>query len=165
MHTGQSLLVKRNGNVFDVVNVMRWAVNLGTKEPRLQQFVRRNPMNEKQIFDFVRSNVLFKPDLKNRQTVRTLLRTLRDGEGNCVDMSVATATLLKMNGINGKFRMVSVTPGKKYKHIFVISDKKLILDPVIGLDQSGETNFELRKDKIGKFNRQVPFFSNFDKNF
>lgn len=162
---GQKVLVSRRGNAFQAADYMSKVVQSSIKEPRLIEFVKNNPMNEREIFETVFQSVLFEPDKKNKQVIKTPLATLRMGRGNCVDYSVLIATLMKLNGIKGFFRMVKFEEKGFPKHIFVVSEKGKILDCSIGQNQDGEQTLQGRKNKNGFFNKELKYLFKFDKSF
>lgn len=161
-------MIYLKGDAFDCMKVMGEMVNQAIRNPSLREFVRRNPMNEKQIFNFAYGIASFKPDKHNKNTVKSPFSTIRTRRANCVCYAVLIASLLKLNGIGGKFRAIREYNDWRFpkpKHIYVISDNNIVLDPVLGQDQTGEPSTAMRKNKIGHFNREAKYFSSFDKPF
>lgn len=165
---GKTVRISRGGNAFHVARYMRQIVDQAVKDPRLIEFVRRHPMDEKQIFRFVYFIASFKPDKKNDQVIKTPFATMRTHRANCVCYSVLIAALLKLNGINGFWRMIRETNNilTPYpKHIYPISENGKVMDCVLGQDQERETSRADRENKIGFFDKEVKYFSKFDEPF
>lgn len=166
--TGASRLTHSRGDAFDVIKVMQHMVRESVKNPVLQEFVRRNPMNAKQIFNFAYGVASFKPDTGNKNSVKSPLRTFISHRANCVCYSVLIATLLKLNGIPGYFRAIRERDDwrqPKPKHIYVKTDAGQTLDASLGQDMTKETSRRDRPRKIGIFDREAKYFSKFDKRF
>lgn len=163
---GGQQLVFRKGDAFDCMRVMGEMVAQACKDPTLIEFVRRNPMDEKQIFNFAYGIASFKPDKGNKNVVKSPFATIRTNRANCVCYSVLMACLLKLNGIGGKFRAIrEIWRHFKPKHIYVISGNGIVMDAVLGQEQRWETSRQKRKNKIGIFNREAKYFARFDKPF
>jgi len=159
---GTKRLVSRRGNAFDVGRLMQSIVDQSVNNATIKEFVRKHPMDEKQIFDYAYSKALFRPDTKNKQVVKTPLSTIRTKKANCVCYSILMATLLKLNKIPGKFRLVTFKEDTYPKHVFIVTDSGKILDCVLGQKQKGETSFEERENKAGKFNEESKYYAKFD---
>jgi len=165
---GGRKMVYLKGDAFDCMKVMAEMVRQSVKDPALIEFVRQNPMDEKQIFNFAYGIASFKPDKYNKNTVKSPFATIYTNRANCVCYAVLIASLLVLNKIGGWFRAIRETNDWRYpkpKHIYAISNNGIVLDPVLGQDQERETSRRNRKNKIGYFGRQVKYFSSFDKPF
>jgi len=164
MPAGGKSLIYRRGDAFDCMKVMSHMVNESIKNPKFREFVRRNPMNERQIFNLAYGIASFKPD-KRHNVVKSPWATIRTHRANCVCYAVLIAALLKLNGIKGKFRAIRQFDDWRYpkpKHIYVVTNKGIVLDPVIGQNQKRELSRAQRKNKIGHYNKQAKYFSKFD---
>jgi len=160
---GATRTVSRRGNAFDVGRQMKSIVDQSVKNPTLIEFVRRHPMDEKQIFDYVYSKALFRPDKKNIQVVKTPIGTIRSKFANCVCYSILLATLLRLNGYPGVFRLVTTDKKDSFpKHVFVVTKSGKVLDCVLEQNQEGEMSFQTRKNKTGQFNKESRYFIKFD---
>lgn len=166
--SGGKRMVYLKGDAFDCMKVMAEMVRQTVKNPCLQEFVRRNPMDEKQIFNYAYGIASFKPDKGNKNTVKSPFATMRTHRANCVCYAVLIAALLTLNGIGGKFRAIREFNDWRYpkpKHIYVISKNNIVMDPVLGQDQKRERSRQQRGNKIGHFGAQAKYFSSFDKPF
>jgi len=166
--SGGKQMIFRKGDAFDCMRVMGEMVSQTVKNPSLIEFVRRNPMDEKEIFNFAYGIASFKPDKKNKNTVKSPFATMRTHRANCVCYAVLIAALLVLNGIGGRFRAIREYNDWRYpkpKHIYVISNNNIVMDPVLGQDQKHERSRRERKNKIGHFGAQTKYFSSFDKPF
>jgi len=144
---------------------MKQLVDQSVQDPVLIEFVRRNPMNEKQILDYVYKKAIFQPDKAGKQVIKTPRATLRTNTANCVDYSVLIATLLKLNNINGVLRMVRFKKGSFPKHIYVVTEDGIVLDASIGQVQEGERSFEERTKKLPEYDTEVKYYNKFDTAF
>lgn len=165
---GGRKMIYLKGNAFDCMRVMGEMVHQAVKDPVLIEFVRRNPMDEKKIFNFAYGIASFKPDKKHKNTVKSPFSTIRTNRANCVCYAVLIASLLVLNGIGGWFRAIRETNDWRFpkpRHIYAISNNGIVLDPVLGQDQERETSRKDRKNKNGLFGRQAKYFSSFDKPF
>lgn len=113
--------------------------------PEIRVIVSRlvRPVAEKQwsneiraIFEYVKAGIRYLRDPEGTEYVQTPLRHIanieRDGVsfGDCDDMSLLLATLLKSAGYKTRYVIISSpgNPGTSYNHIFVET-----LDPSIGV--------------------------------
>ena len=158
---GQRRLTSRHGNAYDVGRLIKSIISQSVRNATIIEFVQRHPMNEKQIFDYVYSKASFKPDVRNVQVVKTPLATIRTKRANCVNYSTLLGTLLRLNNIPGKLRLVTFKGDKFPKHIFVVTDTGKVLDCVIGQGHK-EVSIADRENKTGKYNQEVKYFVKFD---
>lgn len=163
---GQQRVVMRRASAFDVMDLMAAVVNDAAADPNMTEFVRRHPMNARQIHEFIYQTILMEPDVKNHQVVKTPAAILRTRRANCVGYATFAATLAKLNGLGGHFRAVSFKKNNlKPRHIYVVTRRGIIIDPVQGQQQDGETSVLERKDKYGRFNQEVKYCYKFDKRY
>ncbi len=73
----------------------------------------------KRIWDFIVLNVRYEPDPDGFDQFLTLRYTLNASEGDCDDMVIALAALLKPLGYNVRGRVISVN-GKTWEHIYAL---------------------------------------------
>ncbi len=159
---GETRLLSRNRNSFDVGRVMKNMVSQSAKSGTIKEFVKRHPMNEKQVFDYAYMKASFKPDKGKKQVIKTPMATIRSMRANCVCYSVLIATLLKANRIPGKFRLVNFKSGKMPGHVYIVTDSGKVLDCVLGQPQDREISRKDRKNKTGRFNEETESFAKFD---
>lgn len=92
-----------------------------------------------QIFEFLKGKIFYLPDAPGIEEIRSPLKTIIDNTGgDCDDMSVAAATVLKMYGYAAKFRAVQWRTDK-YTHVYVVT--------IIG---GVEVPFDLTQHKLGE---------------
>jgi hypothetical protein len=145
----------KNGTSKDTIKAMFEAVKLGVSNPKNIKLAETLPADEKVIFDYVFRHIYYVPDKEGEQTVRTLNRSLRETVGNCVDYSVALATLLELKKIKWAFKKISET-GRGYNHVYLITENN-ILDCVQGQDQTGMEYFKLDHQRKPQFNKEVKY--------
>lgn len=73
----------------------------------------------RRIWDFVVLNVRYEPDPNGFDLFSTLQYTLAAGEGDCDDMVIALAALLKPLGYKVRGRVISVN-NKNWEHIYAL---------------------------------------------
>jgi len=162
---GKKFMLSRRASAIDVARYMKQVVRDTVNNPSFKEFARRNPMNEKQIFNYAYQSAIYEPDKPNDQVVKTPAATIREGKGNCVDYSTLIASLLKLNKIPGVFRMVEFKGDTMPSHIYPVTNRGIALDCVQGQSQSGELSKRLRRNKRGVFNNEPKYLSKFDTKY
>ena len=84
-------------------------------------------LTAQKIYDWVKHNIRYKRDDYGKEQIRTPERTLSDRAGDCEDLSILIASLLKALGYKPFFYVVSF--GNGWQHIFV-GVQDIILDAV-----------------------------------
>lgn len=94
------------------------------------------------IFAYLKARIQYTKDPKDRELVRSAWRSIFvDHAGDCDDMSVAAATLLKIAGINGlRFRAIAWRDPENFTHVYLIA-----------LIQGVWVPFDLTMEKLGEF--------------
>lgn len=162
-----SKLVKNKGTQWDTIKIIHDLAFQFSKNPQLREMgldiVRHNPNNRveqlKEVFDLAFNGAYYYPDPTNKQTIRTPIRLLKDRYGNCVDYTLFIATMLIILKIPGALKMVKFAPNENYSHIYTVTQTtpEIILDPVIGQDQTGNEVLKGNK-RQSFFNKEEPFY-------
>ncbi len=165
---GQEIILKKRGNQFDTIKFMKRVAYESASNPFFQKFINQNnlyndPNNLEKIFLYCFKKVKYLKDPKNKQYIRTGIRSLREGRGNCVDYCILLSSFLLNLNIPHKFRMVSTNTANpdNFGHIYLIAGPK-VLDLVIGQDQNGNEIYKKEKERTPFFNKEIPYLKKFD---
>ncbi len=162
---GGSVTILNNLSIWFVVVWIKKIALLSSEDSRIKEIAAslcKQPYSaEKAIFDYARSRVVFRDDPKGIQQIRTAVNSLREGVGNCVDYCVLISSLLINCGIPHKVRFVwykspvwyeNFGRRKNWKHIYIVTENGIILDPVLNQRQDGTDTFTNREQ--GMFNKE-----------
>jgi len=106
------------------------------------------------IFYWVRENIRYTRDPLGVELFRTPRAAIADGIGDCDDMAIMLAALLRAAGYRCRFRVVGTTEGS-YEHVYVVAgippcepseepERWLPLDPT----QPEEPGWEIDRAKV-----------------
>jgi hypothetical protein len=145
----------------DRIDTMKKEVEKGVLDERIHQIVgkilkgvpSRDELSEiKAMFDFVRENVRYTKDVRNVETFRKPYRTIQLGYGDCDDLTMLLACLLKMIGFHCFFKVIGLQ-ANEFQHIYLLviypqdSPSNVIpLDPSRPEDMGWELPKELVKN-------------------
>lgn len=112
------------------------------------------------IYDYVKANVRYSGDIAPIQfpngdvegidLYQSARRTLEMGAGDCDDQSIVVATLLSLNGITARLRVMKEDKNEDFSHIF----------PVAGLPKNAPTAWESLDTTLpgtNNYGTSVPF--------
>lgn len=100
------------------------------------------------IFDFVKRNIRYTGDVRDKDTFQSGYRTMQMAGGDCDDHAILCAVLAKVNGFEPKFRITS-NYGTSWDHIYcVVGLPKLEPRSYIALDTTlpGSTDARFGKE-------------------
>lgn len=165
---GQEKILKRRGNQFDTIKLMKKVAYESAKNPFFRAFINKHqlyndPEALNKIFHYCFEKVKYLKDPKNKQYIRSGIRSLKEGRGNCVDYCILLSSFLLNLNIPHKFRMVSTNTANpdNFGHIYLIAGPK-VLDLVIGQDQNGNEIYKKEKERTPFFNKEIPYLKKFD---
>jgi hypothetical protein len=162
MILGKHTILASDGTISQTLDWIKRLAVYGTMEPEIiaeAEKIKNNPNILQAVFDYVYNCGVYYPDPHDRQLLKTVRRTLDDKTSNCVNYSIVIASLLLRLGIKFEFRIVGFN--SEFEHIYVIAvdpitKKNVVLDCVLGQDQSGKATFENRPKK-GQFNKECNY--------
>jgi len=150
-------------NTKRVVSHMKQLARTASNRKTIQDLARYISGEDRvleSLFDHVYDNVVYRADPIQLQKLRTPERCLREGVGNCVDYSILISSVLLALGIPHKMRIISFGRRGQWEHVYIITNKGVVLDPVLGQKQDGtdskynrlnglfntETDYRVKKD-------------------
>jgi len=102
------------------------------------------------IFNWVRENIRYTRDPLNVELFRTPRAAISDGIGDCDDMAIMLAALLRAAGYVCRFRVIGLTKGS-YDHVYVVvgippeePERWVPLDP----SQPYKPGWEIERSKV-----------------
>lgn len=118
----------------------------------------------KKIFNWVRDNIRYTRDPYNLELFRTPRRAIDNRIGDCDDMSILLAALLRAVGYSVRFRIIGLTKGN-YEHVYVVVGsppetpvKWIPLDP----SQPNAVGWEYDREKIKKNGESIDYDIDFE---
>lgn len=164
------IILSNHADQFKTLKEIDLIAKAEAQHPFVQDSIRRyNLKNDlesiKHVFNAAFNVATFFPDPVGHQYIRTVNRTLKDQRANCVDYTVFISAFLRAMDIPHKIRMASFDKDnpKAYQHIYPLMINGLVLDVVYGQDQDGAESLKDPEDRKAFFNKEVPYFGNFDK--
>jgi len=115
-------------DVSQTVEIIKALIKEHTKNPRLHllvaELIRDCPSKAyscylKRIVDFVRKHVKYVRDPQRLETLRSPVRTLELGFGDCDDHTILTGTLLRIAGFPVRIVLGDTNHDNKYEHVFL----------------------------------------------
>jgi len=115
-------------DVEQTVEIIKALIKEHTKNPRLHllvaELIRDCPSKAytcylKRIVDFVRKNIKYVRDPQKLETLRSPIRTLELGMGDCDDHVILTGTLLRIAGFPVRIVLGDTNHDGKYEHVYV----------------------------------------------
>ena len=165
---GQEKILKRRGNQFDTIKLMKKVAYESAKNPFFRAFINKHqlyndPEALNKIFHYCFEKVKYLKDPKNKQYIRSGIRSLKEGRGNCVDYCILLSSFLLNLNIPHKFRMISTTANSpnNYGHIY-IKAASIPMELVIGQDQQGKEIFKRDNERTPFFNKEIPYVKKYD---
>jgi len=165
---GQEKILKRRGNQFDTIKLMKKVAYESAKNPFFRAFINKHqlyndPEALNKIFHYCFEKVKYLKDPKNKQYIRSGIRSLKEGRGNCVDYCILLSSFLLNLNIPHKFRMISTTANSpnNYGHIYIKAGS-IPMDLVIGQDQQGKEIFKRDNERTPFFNKEIPYVKKYD---
>ena len=138
------------------------------KNPFFRAFINKHqlyndPEALNKIFHYCFEKVKYLKDPKNKQYIRSGIRSLKEGRGNCVDYCILLSSFLLNLNIPHKFRMISTTANSpnNYGHIYIKAGS-IPMDLVIGQDQQGKEIFKRDNERTPFFNKEIPYVKKYD---
>lgn len=122
----------------------------------LQKIDYTKPL-EKQVFDLVYNTAVYVPDANGKQNIQTVRRTIESKQANCVNYSILIGAMLIKLRIPFYFKVVSFN-GSDYEHIYIQTEKGVLMDCCLSQKQDGTDTFENRPQQ-GSFNQQIKYKS------
>lgn len=86
-----------------------------------------------ELFRFVQKRIRYVHDVREVETLQTPAYTLKEGQGDCDDMSMLLASMLESIGHPTRFAALAIGGGP-FSHVIAetrIGDKWLSLDPTV----------------------------------
>jgi hypothetical protein len=156
--------ISRSANVFQTIRLMVNVSKEAASHPQIQALaaeLRRGTVADSlaAIISWVHSAVVYRAHPDGFQWVRSPLRTLDDGVGNCVDYSVLIGSILGAMGYDYSFRLVGYRSPFEYDHVFVVVDG-IAVDPVATQRQDGTDTVYNRKDPVLGYT--IPYLHSLD---
>lgn len=151
---------------FNIPKTVRYIKNFSkitAKHPKIVELASQledHPEREKAIFDYLYDNIVYRADDEGFQQIRFGDRALRDGVGNCVDYTVLLSAVLRNWKVPHKLRVVSYGRPSAKEHIYVVTDKGVVMDAVIGQRQDDSDTKYNRPP--ASFNEELPYTSKYD---
>jgi len=115
-------------DVSQTVEVIKALIKEHTRNPRLHilvaELIRNCPSKSytcylKRIVGFVRKHVKYVRDPQKLETLRSPIRTLELGMGDCDDHTILTGTLLRIAGFPVRIVLGDTNADGKYEHVFL----------------------------------------------
>lgn len=118
--------------VIQTVKMIRALVERFKKDIRIRGLAgaivcpfKKNVEKITAVFNWVRDNIKYVRDIDGVETIHTPYRILRQGYGDCDDLALIAATLLKAVGYKVFYVVTSNRRDKRFNHIFLkVSDGK-----------------------------------------
>lgn len=160
----EATIIAASTSIHNTVNWIRRLINEGAKSLKIKQIAKEiaeKPDPVKEVFNYAYNAIVYKPNEYKKQQLRRVERAIKEGKGSCVDYSILQGALLKLLGEPFKLRVVKyITPGegkeKESWHIYIVTKKGVILDPVLGHKQDGTDTYWNRPSE-GVFNYELPY--------
>lgn len=135
--TNTTRLFKRNAGVPDILDVIFLATRYGPAftQPFAGQLRGRDQVDSaKNVWRFVKSNVVYKRDAPGKEIVKSPGKLVYDGAGDCKSFSVLIGSLLTNLGITWFYRVAFYDPQEPNAgHIYpvaIIGGREVIVDAV-----------------------------------
>jgi hypothetical protein len=158
--TGQTITIKKKGATTRMaVATMLQVIDHWQHDPMvvaLAQELNTGPDKYQRVFNFCFNNIYYEPNPDNHQRIRTPARTLADRQGSCVDYSVLIASLLLAMNEPVVVRLVS-QDGATFGHVYCVTTTGVVLDPVLGQDQSGNEYATRAPGAVGSYNLECEY--------
>lgn len=147
--------------IEETIQIMQFFLEKYTNTPEIKQVLVDNGLLEggtadkvKNIYNYVAKRYTYKPDPNGIELVKSPKHTIigKKHYGDCDDLSVALATLLRTAGIQTRYRTVAWKRGfgNQFTHVYVIcfdGTNWIPLDPSAGYDgYKKEVNYFRKKD-------------------
>lgn len=109
----------------------------------------------KTLFNIAYDSITYEPEELTTQTLRTMNNIITGGKGNCVHYTTLISAVLILLQEPHYRKVVSYDKPNVYEHIYIETEKGIILDPVLNQRQDGSDTY-YRPD-CGEFNKEKPF--------
>ncbi|NPB07561.1 MAG: transglutaminase domain-containing protein [Aquificae bacterium] len=115
-------------DVSQTVEIIKRFIKEYTKDPRLHllvaEIIRDCPSKAyscylRRIVDFVKRSVKYVKDPQKLETLRSPIRTLELGFGDCDDHTILAGTLLRIAGFPVKIVLGDTNHDGRYEHVFI----------------------------------------------
>lgn len=124
---GVTDVIKKTYVTKDIQELMIYADTFNAEKryfKKLAQLLRGSNDAEtcRNVYNFVRLNVKYVRDALNYDTVKSAVKTLEDGYGDCKVMTLTSGAILRELGINYRLRFVSYDNTKNVTHVYLIAN-------------------------------------------
>jgi len=149
---GTRTVMYQDGDTRDIMRTVMYA------DARSADYVLPGALNNlrgatpyatcRNIFNFIRKNVQYRPDRPGHEIVRSPGYLLSSGTGDCKSYSIAIMALCRAFGIPATYRFVAYRPGD-FTHVYIVATmadgRPVILDAVHGVFDD-EVKYRRSKD-------------------
>ena len=122
--SGKTYPLKRYADVHDTIfAIKRIIVQQYTVVSDLAKNLQGNNEQEtfKNIWNFVRNNILYQNDEKGKEQLRRPQRTLHDKTGDCDDFSILISSILMNLGIKHELLVTAYKKESQWQHIYPVA--------------------------------------------
>lgn len=148
-----------DAGVGDTICLMEKLTNAYITDPRILRLVRMLRKSTavetmREIFNWVVTRLRYVSDPQSVELVRSAKHTILGTMpyGDCDDLSVALATLLRAAGIPCQFKTIAWRPGKPaFSHVYVVArvnGRIYPLDPTMGAKGFNNEINKIHREKI-----------------
>jgi hypothetical protein len=161
---GKAVTISEETNIYQILNWVKKIAQESADTEEIKKIaagLKNCPDPIKAVFNYAYNAAVYQADPIDSQDLKRSAATIRDKKGNCADYAILISSLLQNIGIKHYFRVTGYESPRVYEHIYVITDKGVVLDPVLGQKQDGSDTFENRPKK-GKFSEERTYLTKKD---